>query len=314
MDDSVTQERRPHCADRSFSIMRILIVIPHYFSERDFGELPGSERYGSSTENRTVRVKTLNASLWSIHQSFGQPQCVIQIDSRRTRAANDCLTAAVDVVVCCLAGRHLLDQLPAVPPKHHRELCDCEPRQLGFECYRVLHERFGNYDWYGYMEDDLLHHDPWLFAKLEWFQQLAGTGAVLLPNRFERGIGHLTTKAYLDGDIPQRTTRPFQDIANRPVIEARVLGQLIRLNRPLNPHSGCWFLSAEQMEAWMKRDDFGSRDASFVGPLESAATLGLMKTFHIYKPSIETASFLEIEHSGSNFVSQLRRPEPVNRT
>lgn len=146
------------------------------------------------------------------------------------------------------------------------------------------------------------------------FQQLAGTGAVLLPNRFERGIGHLTTKAYLDGDIPQRATRPYQDIANRAVIESQVLRQPIRLNRPLNPRSGCWFLSAEQMEAWMERDDFGSRDASFVGPLETAATLGLMKAFRNYKPSIPNASFLEIKHSGSNFLSQLRRPEPLNRT
>lgn len=284
--------------------MKILIAVPHYF-----GQPTRSANHGSSTDRAPVRIRTLRRSLWSVHQTFGRPQCLIQIDSRKTMAANDDLSAAVDIVVCCIEGRHLLNEISADSPRHQRELCDCEPLELGFECYRVLRERFGDYDWYGYMEDDLIHHDSWFFTKLEWFSRLAGADAVLLPNRYERGINALTTKAYLDGDLRAQLTDSFQDISDRPLIESSVLGRPVSLQRPRNPHSGCWFLAAEQMDAWLQRDDFGSRDTSFIGPLESAATLGLMSAFRVYKPSPATAGFLEIEHAGSSFVSQLRRPE-----
>jgi hypothetical protein len=41
------------------------------------------------------------------------------------------------------------------------------------------------------------------------------------------------------------------------------------------------------------RLDFFDRDTSFIGPLESAATLGIMRAFRIYKPAPEHAAFLE---------------------
>ena len=56
------------------------------------------------------------------------------------------------------------------------------------------------------------------------------------------------------------------------------------------------------MKRWLERADFESQETGFVGPLESAATLGIMKTFRIYKPARENASFLEIEHYGSRFI------------
>ena len=47
-------------------------------------------------------------------------------------------------------------------------------------------------------------------------------------------------------------------------------------------------------------------DTFFAAPkLESAATLGIMRAFRIYKPAPENASFLEIEHHGSAFIRQL---------
>jgi hypothetical protein len=63
------------------------------------------------------------------------------------------------------------------------------------------------------------------------------------------------------------------------------------------------------MEYWARQPYFLDRDVSFVGPLESAATLGIMRTFRVYKPAAESASFLEIEHFGTAFLSMIR---PVN--
>jgi hypothetical protein len=57
------------------------------------------------------------------------------------------------------------------------------------------------------------------------------------------------------------------------------------------------------MEYWVKQPYFLDRDCSFVGPLESAATLGIMKTFKIYKAAPSHANFMEIQHFGSSFLN-----------
>ena len=46
-------------------------------------------------------------------------------------------------------------------------------------------------------------------------------------------------------------------------------------------------------------------DASFVSPLESAATLGIAKTFRLYKPVMAMGSWLELQHWGRSFHSLL---------
>ncbi len=77
----------------------------------------------------------------------------------------------------------------------------------------------------------------------------------------------------------------------------------VTFNRALNPHAGCYFLNAEQMDYWAKKPYFLDRDTSFISPLESAATLGIMKTFRVYKAASEQANFLEIQHFGTAFLS-----------
>ena len=47
---------------------------------------------------------------------------------------------------------------------------------------------------------------------------------------------------------------------------------------------------------------FFDRDISFAGPLESAATLGIMKTFRIYKPANDNAGFFEILHTNNRYL------------
>jgi hypothetical protein len=216
----------------------------------------------------------------------------------------------VHVVLCTTGGQHLLEQVNVDSRLYHHHPTQAEPKLLGYECQAVLRDRWGNYDWYGYLEDDLILHDPWLFVKLAWFSALAGPDALLLPNRFERGPDPLVGKAYLDGDLPPRLTERFQDVRVTPELRGTVLGMPLVLRRTLNPHSGCYFLTAEQMARWMRQHHFLDRSAAFVGPLESAATLGIMQTFRIYKPVRENASFLEIEHFGTAFLGQLRRPKP----
>ena len=56
------------------------------------------------------------------------------------------------------------------------------------------------------------------------------------------------------------------------------------------------------MKHWTEQPYFLDRERSFFSPTESAATLGLMRTFRVYKPELAMASFLEIEHYGSGWI------------
>src|SRR5207237_1243261 len=91
-----------------------------------------------------------------------------------------------------------------------------------------------------------------------------------------------------------------------PTLRSAVIGLDVAFRRTSNPHSGCFFLNLDQMKDWAGRDHFLDRNVSFIGPLESAASLGIMRTFRVYKPAVENANFLEIEHFGTEFISQLR--------
>jgi hypothetical protein len=78
------------------------------------------------------------------------------------------------------------------------------------------------------------------------------------------------------------------------------------LRRTRNPHSGCFFLNARQMTHWAGQPYFGARESRFIGPLESAATLGLMRTFKVYRPAPANADFLEVQHAGTGYLERLR--------
>jgi hypothetical protein len=286
--------------------MRILVAIPHFFDLSR--EVCHSPEHGALAGDPGPRVEALSACVSALHQLFGDPQVIIDIARREAKGANARFAAAkLDVIVCTTRGQHLLSRLSLDRNVLRHHPTDAEPLLLGFECHAALHERLGDYDYYGYLEDDLILRDPWFFAKLGWFQGQVGPGAVLLPNRYEVARGGVAWKAYLDGDLPNEITAPFQNIAEAPELKGSCLGLELTFRRPSNPHAGCFFLTSEQLRAWGGRADFLDRDTRFIGPLESAATLGLMRAFRVYKPAPEVASFLEIEHSGTGFIRHLRR-------
>lgn len=290
--------------------MRILVAIPHFFDlSCQARRAPG---HGALAGDPAPRIEALSACIASLHQLFGGPQVLIDIARREAKDANAHFAAAkLDVVICTTRGQHLLARLPLDKSAFWHHPTDAEPLLLGFECHAALYERLGDYDYYCYLEDDLIIRDPWFFAKLGWFHGQVGAGAVLLPNRYEVARGGVAWKAYLDGDLAAEVSAPFQNIAVAPELKGTCLGLELTFRRPSNPHAGCFFLTNDQMRAWATRSDFLDRDTRFVGPLESAATLGVMRAFRIYKPAPEVASFLEIEHSGTAFIGNLRHRATV---
>jgi hypothetical protein len=92
----------------------------------------------------------------------------------RWQPANESSAFELDVVVCTTGDHHLVERLGLPPGLFTHEPTNAEGPLLGFECHRVLRERLGAYDVYGYMEDDLGIGDSWFFAKLAWFTAWAG--------------------------------------------------------------------------------------------------------------------------------------------
>ena len=284
--------------------MRILVAIPHYFDAETDASLLAS--HGSLSQHPTARVEALAACISALKQHFGAPQVMIDIANRKGVAVNQRFVASkVDIVVCTTRGRHLLPRLSLPSGSFVHQPTDADPFLLGFECHAALHERIGDYDYYCYLEDDLVVTDPWMFAKLSWFRDQVGLDSLLLPNRFEVARGGVAWKAYLDGDLAPEVTAGFQNRSDRPELLASFLGVGARFVRPLNPHSGCFFLSLDQMRHLVLRPDFLDRDCGFIGPLESAASLSVMRAFRVYKPALEVASFLEIAHCGTGFIDNL---------
>ncbi|MGB3536161.1 MAG: calcium-binding protein [Microcoleaceae cyanobacterium] len=277
--------------------MRILFTIAHFYNPE------GDRKHASLDKDPRPRLIGLNMAMTALRGLYSQAQCMIDIGKCITMPVNTAQSCKVDIIICTTQNYHLLSHLPVSPPFYTHHPTQVEPMLLGFECQAVLRDHLGEYDYYCYLEDDLILHDPWFFTKLNWFIQHAGKDCLLQPNRYEISNNGPVVKAYVDGNLLPHLTAKFQNIQQKPQFSGRVMEQNIQFQRTLNPHSGCYFINAEQLEYWTKQPHFLDRDCSFIGPLESAATLGMMKTFKIYKPSPANSNFLEIQHFGSNFLS-----------
>ena len=285
--------------------MKILFAIPHYYHHE-----PGG-RFCSLAQEPQVRKQAVAACLSALWNIFGREQRMLHIARRAAIPANQDLSHEIDLVVCTTRGRHLLDQLPVPAQLYTHHAMQVEPLLLGFECQAVLRDALGRYDYYAHLEDDLILLDPWFFHKLAWFDRLAGRECLLQPNRYEVAGYVVARKVYVDGDLRPRVTAQVRDVAASPEITAEAFGAPVRFRPALNPHAGCYFLTAEQMAFWAGQSYFLDRDTGFIGPLESAATLGILKAFQVYKPAREQAGFLEIQHVGTQFLSQVGTQLPL---
>jgi len=276
--------------------MKILITIPHYYNESGDG-------HGSGGRSPVPRIDALSKCLFNIHSLFGNSQCMIDIRNKSVAPVNGIYTNDIDIVICTANGKHLLSHLDV--PKEFYSHCESSleiPKNLGFECQKVLKENLGKYDYYCFMEDDLIIQDPLFFEKLNWFNKGTESINLLQPNRYEVSTRGKVLKTYVDGDINPKATQKYQNISEFPNLQTNFLGQNITFQRPLNPHSGCYFLSQQQMEYWTNQPYFLDNDVSFISPLESSASLGIMKAFRVYKPAAQNANFLEIQHYGDMFL------------
>lgn len=277
--------------------MRALVILVHYFASEV------NPKHSSVDESRRDARKTVVERVVSGYRQAFAPFTTLQFNpyskvlSRRA--------TQVDLRVLTVPGRSLIEedfrkrfgvgQILAEPSN---------PRALGFMAHRYFQRMAGRYDWYVYSEDDLLVTDPMLFDKLGWFNRTFGDRRVLAPNRFEANATAQTMKTYIDGDriLSERTGRRLVSyVPDEETLTAWPLGSPLEFRRPRNPHSGWFAITQAQLGYWMSQPQWLDGDCSLVSPLESAATLGLTKTFAVYKPAGDSSGFLEVEHLDSRF-------------
>src|SRR5262249_55951518 len=147
--------------------------------------------------------------------------------------ANPQLAATVTIALCTAGDQHLVGELAGCGAAH--VATEASPRFLGFECHKVLRDGLGDYDYFGYLEDDLRLADPLFFYKLAWFTERFGDKLVLQPNRFELIADPAPYKLYIDGNS-HMTLGGDQAGSDKRRLVALAFGQQIAFQRVDNPH------------------------------------------------------------------------------
>ena len=278
--------------------MKVLITIPHFYEA-------GSDAHGALARDPSARILAFQKNLISLHQNFSQPQGIFDITRSEIYEVNQTVAVHLDVAILTTGEKHLLGHV-TIPDRisfcHHPT--DAESKLLGFECLKLHQKHLGEYDFHCYVEDDLLLVDPWFFRKLTWFNDCFGNDKVLMPNRFETSNRGPFNKVYVDGNLGRQWIEPFQDLKRDPIQVAKFLGTEVRFMKLPNPIGPGFYLNAHQFAEWERQPYFLDYDQRFIGPIESAYTLGVLKTFQIYKSAPANAAFLEVEHLDNRYLDK----------
>jgi hypothetical protein len=234
-------------------------------------------------------------------------------DRRRADAKIEKLSQTIDgllasfahceltILVSTLPGRHITAFLPDYQKKCIQviEGPDCDPLYVGFRAQDEFVKRLDHFDWFLFIEDDIVIHDSFLLEKLEKFNQHCGyNNAVLLPNRYEIWEG---TKRYIDLTIDT-------EVAWNRLSGIEIEG--VKYAECTNPHSALYCLSQAQLQAWVKSGQRWKYQNVMVGPLESAATFCLLECFRLYKPHPLNLNFLEVKHYDTKYSKLHPDPSP----
>ena len=208
----------------------------------------------------------------------------------------------LSIAIQTLPNRHVTAYLPEYQIKciQIQEGPECDPMFVEFRLQEEFVERVAEFDWFLFIEDDIVLYDSFTLEKLEKFNQQSGyDNAILYPNRYEM---YQETKRYIDLTIEQ----PF---SWNQLSSVEIEG--VKFAEFSNPHAAFYCLSRKHMKHWIKSGRVFKNQVVNVGPLESAATFCLLECFSIYKPHPSNLNYFEVRHYDSKY-SKLY-PEPESR-
>ncbi len=282
---------------------RILLVIAHFYRPQE-KSIYSSTNPAARGQRRASLEQVLLA--WRAH--YGET-ATINIEHKKCEI-HSAGRFALDIRILVHGDHHLLDEklLGTFSAKAVRVEVE-DPKMLPFAAHRHMADNARAYDWYVYSEDDLVLHDGEFFARQQWFRDTFGPMRLLQPNRYETNPRGTRCMTFIDGDLRPHLTAPwFEKVDGEMALAAQWPTGLLEFRRARNPHSGFFALTRDELAHWAAQPHFLDLDCSLVGPLESAATLAMLKTFPIYKAYGDSQGFCQIEHLDRKF-SNLRLPE-----
>jgi hypothetical protein len=235
----------------------------------------------------------------SVEESKDRQKAVAKIE--KLRLTIDSLLASfahceLTIVIKTVAEQHITAYLPEYQINciQVQEESDLDPMFMGFKCQDELVKRVDEFDWFLFLEDDILLEDSFILEKLEKFNTNCGSKrALLFPNRYELWEG---TKRYIDLIIDR-------GLEWNRLSTVEVDG--VKFGECTNPHSGFFGLSKDQVKLWMESGrEWNNKNLGFGGPRECAATYSLLECFSIYKPHTTNLHFFEVRHYDTKY-SQL---------
>jgi hypothetical protein len=267
--------------------VRLLVVIPHYYR---LESSEGRRSYGSD-RMPFARIAAFNAAIVALNRYYG---------ARRRPGEGAC---TLDIVVVTVRGANLLEWIGLDASACEVEYFEGSPPMLPFEVQRIVGERAGAYDVYAYLEDDLIIDDPAFFEKILWFAAAFGPNALLTPLRYEMSYAGAPARIAIDRPLKGADIAPFSRSGAPETLTGTWNGKTQTFRLPENPHSAFFAVTDDQLKVWMRSSFFYDRDASWIGPIESAATFAPSKVFALYHASAPDPWFLAIEHFGAHYAT-----------
>jgi hypothetical protein len=290
--------------------MRILLTIAHFFRAEE-----GSNHSSTDAHRRDQRAAAIRSVIEAWRGHYG-PVSAINVWQKRFEQMVG-VADQLDIIVLVNGDNHLLDAdyCRARGVRLYDAKLD-NPRMLGFTAHKLFADARNVYDVFAFSEDDLRPTGGDMIPRILAFQDDYGWRRVLFPNRFEWNPRGPALKTYIDGMLRPGLLAPFEAaLPDERFLKGRQGAKPLTFQRATNPHCGFFAITSEQLTHWMAQPQFGDQDCSFISPLESAATLGILKTFPIYKPFGRDMGWLEIEHLDTRFsgMNLPGRPSPTPR-
>ncbi len=250
---------------------KVLVMIPHFVSAAE----------ASDRQTGKAKIERLEKALEGLLNSFSHCDLEIWIQT--------------------LTGHSIVRFLPQYQQQriHIEEQQTCEPLYIPYSIQDKLMARLSeSFDWFLFMEDDIVIHDSSFLDKLRLFNDYCPEpNGILFPNRYEMLEG---TKRYID--------LSFQHQAAWDRLSAFEING-VKYAECENPHAALYCLTAQQLKQWAQSQRDWRQLDFMVGPQECAASFSLLENFLIYKPHPQNIYSLEVEHYDTKYSKLYPSPD-----
>ena len=273
--------------------MKILIGIAHTFNPKTASVYSSQDIEKKGLKEKALYEATIgnltrhNREQW-IHASLGKGKEIV------TRKVITNLEQEIEIRLYAAKDANLVSSLPDHENLQIIEVEVEDKMNIPMMATEDLLKNAEGYDLVCYLEDDITIEDPDFFQKLKCMHRDIPNEYALLPHRCEYmdELGEVM----LSGDPDGGRKDLFWDTKEK--IYYKWPTGTITFYRATNPHSGCFFLSKEQVKMVVKYWEGINWKSSFrlSGPLEQAASGRLLNVLKVMKPIPEDYKFFKVMH------------------